>query len=71
MSDIQILINEIIKFLDVLQWEQFHNKKDLALTILIEAADMNELSGLSIMLGEIQSLISCPHFPVNWNSAEG
>jgi hypothetical protein len=57
MSDIQILINEIIKFLDVRQWEQFHNKKDLALTILIEAADMNELSGLSIMLGEIQSLI--------------
>ncbi|MBN1182280.1 MAG: nucleotide pyrophosphohydrolase [Bacteroidales bacterium] len=37
------LINEIIKFRDARNWEQFHNSKDLALALSIEAAELNEL----------------------------
>ncbi|HLN20919.1 MAG TPA: nucleotide pyrophosphohydrolase [Bacteroidales bacterium] len=43
MNDIQLLIDELIKFRDARQWEQFHNTKDLALAISIEAAELNEL----------------------------
>jgi NTP pyrophosphatase (non-canonical NTP hydrolase) len=43
MSDIQLLINELIKFRDDRNWEQFHNSRDLALAISIEAAELNEL----------------------------
>jgi NTP pyrophosphatase (non-canonical NTP hydrolase) len=43
MDDIQILINELEKFRDARHWEQFHNTKDLALAISIEAAELNEL----------------------------
>ena len=43
MSDIQILIDELVKFRDDRHWEQFHNSKDLALAISIEAAELNEL----------------------------
>jgi len=37
------IIDEIIKFRDDRNWEQFHNAKDLALAISIEAAELNEL----------------------------
>jgi NTP pyrophosphatase (non-canonical NTP hydrolase) len=43
MNDIQILIDELVKFRDARHWEQFHNSKDLALAISIEAAELNEL----------------------------
>ena len=43
MNDIQILIDELVKFRDERNWEQFHNSKDLALAISIEAAELNEL----------------------------
>ena len=43
MNDIQILIDELIKFRDARNWDQFHNTKDLALAISIEAAELNEL----------------------------
>jgi NTP pyrophosphatase (non-canonical NTP hydrolase) len=43
MNDIQILIDELVKFRDARHWEQFHNTKDLALAISIEAAELNEL----------------------------
>jgi NTP pyrophosphatase (non-canonical NTP hydrolase) len=43
MSDIQVLIDELVKFRDARHWEQFHNTKDLALAISIEAAELNEL----------------------------
>jgi NTP pyrophosphatase (non-canonical NTP hydrolase) len=43
MNDIQLLIDELVKFRDARQWEQFHNTKDLALAISIEAAELNEL----------------------------
>ena len=43
MNDIQILIDELVKFGDERNWSQFHNTKDLALAISIEAAELNEL----------------------------
>lgn len=43
MNDIQILIDELVKFRDERNWSQFHNTKDLALAISIEAAELNEL----------------------------
>jgi len=43
MNDIQLLIDELVKFRDARRWEQFHNTKDLALAISIEAAELNEL----------------------------
>jgi NTP pyrophosphatase (non-canonical NTP hydrolase) len=42
-SDIDELIEEIVKFRDKRDWRQFHNAKDLALAISIEAAELNEL----------------------------
>ncbi len=43
MSDIEFLINELVKFRDARNWDQFHNTKDLAIAISIEAAELNEL----------------------------
>jgi len=43
MNDINTLIQELRKFRDARHWEQFHNSKDLALAISIEAAELNEL----------------------------
>jgi NTP pyrophosphatase (non-canonical NTP hydrolase) len=43
MSDIGQMINELVRFRDERNWEQFHNSKDLALAISIEAAELNEL----------------------------
>ena len=36
-------MSEITRFRDERDWEQFHNSKDLALAISIEAAELNEL----------------------------
>lgn len=43
MSDFNMLIDELVKFRDARQWKQFHNTKDLALALSIEAAELNEL----------------------------
>ena len=43
MNDFSLLIDELKKFRDARHWEQFHNSKDLALAISIEAAELNEL----------------------------
>jgi len=43
MNDINELIHELQKFRDARHWEQFHNSKDLALAISIEASELNEL----------------------------
>lgn len=43
MNDINAVMSEIIHFRDERDWEQFHNSKDLALAISIEAAELNEL----------------------------
>lgn len=42
MSDIQKIIQEIIKFRNERDWEQFHNAKDLSLAISIEANELLE-----------------------------
>lgn len=43
MSDFDTIINELVKFRDDRQWEQFHDSKNLAAAISIEAAELNEL----------------------------
>lgn len=43
MSDFKILTDELQKFRDARNWDQFHNSKDLALAISIEAAELNEI----------------------------
>lgn len=43
MSDIDEIIQELIKFRDERDWLQFHNTKNLAIAISIEAAELNEL----------------------------
>ncbi|GAF23144.1 hypothetical protein JCM19047_2938 [Bacillus sp. JCM 19047] len=42
MSDIQTLINRINRFRDERNWRQYHNPKDLAISISIEAAELLE-----------------------------
>ena len=43
MRDFELLMSELQKFRDARNWDQFHNSKDLALAISIEAAELNEL----------------------------
>ena len=42
MSDLEELRNSIVKFTEERDWDQFHNGKDLALALSIEAAELNE-----------------------------
>lgn len=41
--DVDKLIRQIVEFRDKRNWAQFHNSKDLALGLSIEAAELNEL----------------------------
>ena len=41
-SELQKLRNKIKTFVKKRDWEQFHNAKDLALALSIEAAELNE-----------------------------
>lgn len=43
MSDIRDILNALTEFRDARNWDQFHNPKDLALAISIEASELNEL----------------------------
>ena len=43
MNDFTELTEKIIKFRDERNWKQYHNSKDLALGLSIEAAELNEL----------------------------
>jgi len=43
MKDMDTIIQEIVKFRDERDWEQFHNSKDLALALSIEASELLEL----------------------------
>ena len=43
MDKLETILYEIVKFRNERDWEQFHNSKDLALAISIEAAELNEL----------------------------
>ncbi|MBN8676648.1 MAG: nucleotide pyrophosphohydrolase [Chitinophagales bacterium] len=42
-SDIYEITDALLRFRDERDWEQFHNSKDLALAISIEAAELNEI----------------------------
>ena len=43
MSEIKNTIHKLLEFRDNRDWEQFHNSKDLALAISIEASELLEL----------------------------
>ena len=43
MDSIENKTSEIIRFRDERDWGQFHNGKDLALALSIEAAELNQL----------------------------
>jgi len=42
MTELEEITNELIKFRDERDWEQFHNPKDLAIAISIEANELLE-----------------------------
>ncbi len=43
MTEIRDIIDELIQFRNERDWEQFHNPKDLALAINVEAGELLEL----------------------------
>lgn len=43
MNDVDFITKELVKFRDARDWEQFHNPKDLALAISVEAGELLEL----------------------------
>ncbi len=43
MSDIKELVTALVEFRDKRDWKQFHNSKDLALAINVEAGELLEL----------------------------
>lgn len=43
MSDIKELTDKVIAFRDARDWKQFHNPKDLALSLILEASEVAEL----------------------------
>lgn len=43
MNDIEEIINELITFRNERDWAQFHNPKDLALALNVEAGELLEL----------------------------
>lgn len=43
MNEIKEITDALVNFRDERDWEQFHNSKDLALAISIEAGELNEL----------------------------
>ena len=42
MSDLEELLKAIVLFTQERDWDQFHNGKDLALALSIEASELNE-----------------------------
>ena len=43
MKDIEEIIQELLKFRNERDWEQFHNPKDLAIALNVEAGELLEL----------------------------
>jgi len=42
MNDLKELTNKVIKFRDDRDWKQFHNPKDLAISLSLEAGELME-----------------------------
>ncbi|MBI5276337.1 MAG: nucleotide pyrophosphohydrolase [Burkholderiales bacterium] len=43
MSELHALADEVIAFRDERDWKQFHNPKDVAISLLLEASELVEL----------------------------
>ena len=43
MSEIKLLTEKVLAFRDVRDWKQFHNSKDLALSLVLEATEVLEI----------------------------
>lgn len=43
MNPIEEIIKALVRFRDDRNWQQFHNPRDLAMALSIEAAELNEL----------------------------
>ena len=43
MTDIELITSKLLQFRDQRDWAQFHNPKDLALAISVEAGELLEL----------------------------
>ncbi len=43
MSDIKLLTEKVLAFRDERDWKQFHNAKDLALSLVLEATEVLEI----------------------------
>jgi len=56
MSKLDDVINELVKFRDERDWSQFHDSKNLALAISIEAAELNELYLWKNSIEEIETV---------------
>lgn len=42
MTDVEKLVKQIIAFRDARDWKQFHNPKDMAISLVLEAAELLE-----------------------------
>lgn len=42
MADVKLLVKRIIDFRNARDWKQFHNPKDVALSLVLEAAEVME-----------------------------
>lgn len=42
MSDIQNLQKQVVDFRDIRDWKQFHNPKDLAISLVLESTELLE-----------------------------
>jgi NTP pyrophosphatase (non-canonical NTP hydrolase) len=42
MSDLKKITDRIVKFRDARDWKQFHNPKDMALSLVLEASELME-----------------------------
>ncbi|CAM1372935.1 Nucleotide pyrophosphohydrolase [Tenacibaculum litopenaei] len=56
MSDIDEIIKALTEFRDARDWKQFHDSKNLASAIAIEAGELNELFLWKNKLQEIESV---------------
>ena len=56
MTEIEQIIDALIKFRDARDWKQFHDSKNLANAISIEAAELNELFLWKNNLKDIESV---------------
>lgn len=43
MSELKLLTDRVLAFRDERDWKQFHNPKDLALSLVLESAELLEL----------------------------